>query len=68
MYGDRAVGADLAGGDALAAVAEDVTRYQVHPAQDEDEDARSNDQAPESKTERLLAGDLLVEIAEHIDT
>lgn len=68
MDGDCAVSADLTGGDTLAAVAEDVTCYQVHPAQDEDEDARCDDQAPESETERLLAGDLLVEVAEHVDS
>jgi hypothetical protein len=66
--GDCAVSADLAGGNTLAAVEEDVARYQVHPTQDEDEDARCDDQAPEGKTERLLTGDLLVEVAEHVDS
>jgi hypothetical protein len=66
--GDCAVSADLAGGDVPATVPEDVTCYQVHPAKDEYEDARCDDQAPEGKTERLLTGDLLVEVAEHIDS
>ena len=66
--GDCTVGANLAGSDALAAVAEDVACYQVHPAQDEYEDARCDDQAPEGKAERLLAGDFFVEVAEHVDS
>lgn len=65
--GDCTVGADLAGGDALAAVTEDVTCYQVHPAQDEDENTRCDYQTPERKAERLLTGDFFVEIAEHVD-
>ena len=50
MDGDCTVSAYLSGGDASATVAEDVTCYQVHPAQDEDENARGDDHTPERKT------------------
>lgn len=47
---------------------EDAYRYQIDPTQDKDDDARSNQDSPHRQAERLLAGRLLVEIAEHIDT
>lgn len=40
---------------------------QIQPAQDEDENSRCDDHAPEFQTERLLTGSLLVEVTEHVD-
>lgn len=40
---------------------------QIQPAQDEDEDARRDDYAPELQAERLLTGSFFVEVAKHVD-
>lgn len=67
MNGNRAMSSDLAGCNVFAAIAEDVACDEVDPAEDEDDAARSDDDAPEWHSQRLLAGGLLVEIAEHVD-
>lgn len=41
---------------------------EVDPTQDEDDDARADDDAPERQTEFLLSTGRLVEISHHVDT
>lgn len=64
----RSMSSNLSRCDALHAVAEDVGRNEVDPAHDEDDDTRSDNDAPEGKAERFLVGSFFVEIAEHVDT
>ncbi len=58
---------NLSRSDTCLAVAEDVGRDQIDPAEDEDDDAGGDDDTPESEAERLLACGRLIEIAKHVD-
>ena len=61
VRGDGAVGADLAGGDVVGAVAEDVVSEDVDDAHDKGEDAGGDDDAPKGHAERLLRRRRLVQ-------
>ena len=67
LGGDGAVGADLAGGDAEFALAEDVAGEDVCDAEDDDDDARGDDDAPVGGAEGFLGGGFFVEVAEDGD-
>ena len=63
-----AVGADLAGGDALFFAAEDVACEDVDDAEDYDDDAARDDDLPHGLPEGFLACGFLVQVAEDGDT
>ncbi len=67
LGGDGAVGADLAGGDAEFALAEDVAGKDVCDAEDDDDNAGGDDDAPVGGAEGFLGGGFFVEVAEDGD-
>ena len=67
LRGHGAIGADLAGGDAEFALAEDVAGEDVCDAEDDDDDAGGDDDAPVGDAEGFLGGGFFVEVAEDGD-
>lgn len=67
LRGSGAVSADLTGGDVEGFLAEQIAREDVGDAQDGDEDAGSDDEAPVVVSEGLFGGGCFVEIAEEGD-
>lgn len=63
----RTVSADLARGDALLLVAEDVACEEVDDAEDDDHDAAGDDNLPEGGAQRFLARGLFVQVSEDGD-
>ena len=67
LVGDRAVHADLAGGDAEGLVAKPVGGEDVDGAEDAGKDAGGDDDAPEGGAEGVFGGGGFVEVAEDGD-
>lgn len=67
LRGHGPIGADLTGGDAEFALAEDVAGEDVCDAEDDDDDAGGDDDAPVGDAEGFLGGGFFVEVAEDGD-
>ena len=63
----RTMSADLARGDALLLVAEDVACEEVDDAEDDDHDAAGDDNLPEGGAQRFLTRGLFVQVSEDGD-
>lgn len=57
-----------ASSDPSGLIAEDETGDDVEEANDNGQDTRSNKQAPERQSERLLARSLLIHVTEHVES
>lgn len=66
--GHGAAGTDAAGGDVAGAVAEDEAGNDVEETNDNAQDTRSDEQAPEWHAQGLLACGFLVHVSEHVES
>ena len=63
----RTMSANLARGDALLLVSEDVACEEIYDAKDDNHDATGNDNLPEGGAQRFLACGLFVQVAKDGD-